>query len=186
VHFPVDSVERTLDIREAMRLYTAGPVANFDGPGKINAGAPATLRGRQLPQFGLAPPGTAPTFPKRRIFAAGDILCELGLPEGEDLSLIVKPAHEHGLRPLASRRLFNNSDRHDQQTSGTRATWSIRWGYRVFRDSDPSTPHTVGDVPVRRHSAGEWREPDRRGRQTNATMTLVTDGWSLGAFDPET
>ena len=84
VHYMWDSVERTLDMREAMRLYTK-PVAMAMGA-KINSTGATFAANNALSSVGT--PGTAPNS-QATYLAAGDRLVELGLPNNEPLDLII-------------------------------------------------------------------------------------------------
>lgn len=169
VHFQWDSVERTLDIREAMELYTK-PVA-ISMASKINAGAATYAADNCLSSVGT--PGTAPTS-EATYLAAGDILCELGLPEGEELNLIVNrrmsTAFVSGVKTL-----FNPTGTISKQWNQGYMVDSL--GYRVFRDQTINT-HTVGTysgTPLV-NGANQTAEGGN-----NANMTLNTDGWTSSA-----
>lgn len=84
VHFQMGSIERTLDIREAMKLYTR-PVG-LALANKINNRSAQFAAENALNSVGTA--GTAPTS-EATYLAAGDILCELGLPDDEELTLFI-------------------------------------------------------------------------------------------------
>ncbi len=84
VHYVMDSVERTLDIKEAMRLYTRPTALALASD--INAKSATFAANNSLNSVGT--PGSAPSS-QATYLAAGDVLCELGLPEGEDLTLII-------------------------------------------------------------------------------------------------
>lgn len=84
VHFLMDSVEKTLSMREAMKLYT-GPTA-MALANSINAQCATFAANNALNSVGT--PGTAPTS-EATYLAAGDVLVEQGLPEEEGLTLLV-------------------------------------------------------------------------------------------------
>lgn len=169
VHFQWDAVERTLDIREAMDLYTK-PVA-ISMASKINAGAATWAADNSLSSVGT--PGTAPTS-EVSYLTAGDILCELGLPENEELNLIVNRRMSSAF-VSGTKTLFNPTDTFGKQWNSGVIQNSL--GYRMFRDQTINT-HTVGTysgTPLV-NGANQTAEGGN-----NATMTLNTDGWTSGA-----
>jgi hypothetical protein len=84
IHYLMDSVERTLEIREAMRLYTK-PTADALAS-DINAKS-ATFAANHA-AHAVGTPGTAPTS-ESTYLAAGDVLVQTGLPDDEELTLII-------------------------------------------------------------------------------------------------
>lgn len=84
VHFQWDTINKTLNLREAKKLYTR-PAA-IAMASKINAGAATWAANNALNSVGT--PGTAPTD-EVPYLTAGDILVELGLPQGEETTLII-------------------------------------------------------------------------------------------------
>lgn len=169
VHFQWDDVEKTLDIREAMELYTR-PVA-ISMASKINAGAATYAADNALSSVGT--PGTAPTS-ESTYLTAGDILCELGLPEGEELNLIVNRRMSSAF-VSGTKTLFNPTGVISKQWNQGYMVDSL--GYRVYRDQTINT-HTVGTyagTPLV-NGANQTAEGGN-----NSQMTLITDGWSSGA-----
>ena len=84
VHFQWDSREKTLDLREAMKLYT-DPTATAMAT-RVNGTGLTFAANNALNSAGT--PGTAPAD-EVTYLTAGDILVELGLPENEDTTLII-------------------------------------------------------------------------------------------------
>jgi hypothetical protein len=84
VHFQWDSREKTLDLREAMKLYTT-PVA-IAMASRVNGAAATFAANNALNSVGT--PGTAPAD-ETSYLTAGDILVELGLPQNEATTLII-------------------------------------------------------------------------------------------------
>lgn len=168
VHFMWDSVEKTLEIREAMKLYTR-PVGLSMGA-KINSRAATFAANNALSSVGT--PGTAPTS-EATYLAAGDILCELGLPDGEDLNLIINrrmsTAFVSGVKTL-----FNPTGALSKQWN--QGTMQDSLGYNVQRDQtiNTRTNGTFAGTPLVNLS-------QQAEGGNNATMTLNTDGWSSGA-----
>ncbi len=166
VHFQWDSVERTLDIREAMNLYTR-PVA-MAMANKINAQAATYAADNCLNSAGT--PGTAPTS-EATYLAAGDILVELGLPEGEELKLIINRRMSTAF-VSGTKALYNDIGAISKQWRQGHMVDSL--GYQVYRDQTINT-HTVGTfsgTPLV-NGANQTAEGGN-----NATMTLNTDGWT--------
>lgn len=168
VHFQWGLPEKTLSIRDAMKYYTRP--ASLALSSKINAAAATFGADNALNSVGT--PGTAPTS-MATYLAAGDVLTELGLPEGEDLNLVVNrrmsSAYING-----SSGLFNNQSIIGSQMS--KGVMSNQLGYNVLRDQTINTHvngtwTTVGLV----NGANQTAEGGN-----NATMTLNTDGWTSG------
>lgn len=84
VHFQWGSIGKTLDIREAMRLYTKP--ASITMAAKMNAAGATWAANNALNSVGT--PGTAPTD-EVSYLTAGDILVEMGLPQNEETTLII-------------------------------------------------------------------------------------------------
>lgn len=168
VHYQMGSVERTLDIREAMRLYTdpaSRALAN-----KINNRSAIFAANNALNSVGT--PGTAPTS-EATYLAAGDILCELGLPENEKLKLFINrkmsTAFVSGVKSL-----FNPTGALSRQWNKGEMQDSL--GYEVIRDQTIATRTngTFGGTPLV-NGANQVADGGN-----NATMTLITDGWTSG------
>lgn len=166
VHFQWDSVEKTLDIREAFRLY-ADPAGTALAH-KINAAAATFAAQNALHSTGT--PGTAPTS-ESSYLTAGDILVEHGLPEGKILNLIVNrrmsSAYVSGVKAL-----FNPASTLSKQWNKGEIVDSL--GYKIWRDQTINT-HTVGTfagTPLV-NGANQTAEGGN-----NSTITLVTDGWT--------
>lgn len=168
VHFQWDIVQKTMSIRDAMRLYTrpaALAMAN-----KINAAAATFAADNSLNSVGT--PGTAPTGMPTYL-AAGDVLTELGLPDGEDLNLVIN-------RRMSSAYINGNAGLlNDSSILGKQMRTGLmqsQLGYNVLRDQTINT-----------HVNGTWTTVGlvNGANQTadggnNATMTLNTDGWTSG------
>lgn len=169
VHFEWNLVERTLDLREANELYGV-PVA-MALAAKINSMAATYAANNALNSVGT--PGTAPTTPLTYL-TAGDVLCELGLPEGEELNLIINrrmsSAYVNG-----TTNLFNPTGMLSKQYSKGEMVDSL--GYNVIRDQtiNVRTNGTFGGSPVVNGGGQSGNDGN------NGTMTLNTNGWSSGA-----
>lgn len=168
VHFQWNIVERTLDIREAMRLY--GDPAGVALATKINSLAATHAAQNALNSVGT--PGIAPNN-QATYLAAGDVLTELGLPEGEDLNLIVNRRMSTAVIN-GTVGYFNPGDK----ISGAwnKGVLQPAWGYKLWRDQTINT-----------HTCGTWTTVGlvNGANQTttggnNSTMTLNTDGWTSG------
>lgn len=171
VHWQWDSVERTMDVREAMELYT-GPAA-FSLANKINADAATFAAQNALNSVGT--PGTAPTS-QATYLAAGDILCELGLPEEQsnDLKLVVNRRMSTAF-VNGTVAYFNPTGLIGGQLQQGHMLDSM--GYKVLRDQTINT-HTVGTFTT----AGLVNGAQQAEGGNNATMTLVTDTWTAGVM----
>lgn len=168
VHFMMDSVERTLDVREAMKLYTQ-PTAMSLG-NKINSAAATFAANNALSSVGT--PGTAPTS-EATYLAAGDIIVELGLPDDEDLTLIVNRRMSTAF-VSGTKTLFNPAGSISQQWKKGSIQDSL--GYNIVRDQtiNTRTNGTFAGTPLVNLS-------QQAEGGNNSTMTLNTDGWSSGA-----
>ncbi len=166
VHFQWDIVEKTMSIREAMKLYTrpaALALAN-----KINAAAATFAADNCLNSVGT--PGVAPNS-QATYLAAGDVLTELGLPENEDLNLVIN-------RRMSS-ALINGTVGYFNPTGVigkqyTRGVAQDQLGYNVELDQT-----------INQHTNGTWTAVglvnganQAADGGNNATMTLNTDGWT--------
>lgn len=169
VHYQMGSVERTLDIREAQRLYS-GPASRALG-NKINNRSAVFAANNALNSVGT--PGTAPNS-EATYLAAGDILCELGLPENEKLKLFINrrmsTAFVSGVKSL-----FNPTGALSRQWNKGEMQDSL--GYEVIRDQTIAnrTNGVFGGTPLVNGAA------QQADGGNNATMSLITDGWSSGA-----
>lgn len=168
VHFQWNIVEKTMSVRNAMKLY--GDPAGLAMASKINAQAATFAADNCLNSVGT--PGVAPTS-MATYLAAGDVLTELGLPEGEDLNLIVNrrmsSAYINGTSGLFNATGIIGG----QQRKGV---MQDQLGYNVLRDQTINTHvngtwTTVGLVNVADQTAAGGN---------NGTMTLNTDGWTSG------
>lgn len=168
VHFQWNIQEKTMSIRNARRLYS--DPAGLALASKINAAAATFAADNALNSVGT--PGTAPTGMPTYL-AAGDVLTELGLPEGEELNLIIN-------RRMSSAYINGNSGLFNDQgiisRQMTRGVMQNQLGYNVLRDQTINT-----------HTNGTWTTVGlvNGANQTaeggnNRTMTLNTDGWTSG------
>lgn len=170
VHYQMGSVERTLDIREAMKLYTR-PVG-ISLASKINNRSALFAANNALNSVGTG--GTAPTS-EASYLAAGDILCELGLPDGEELNLFINrkmsTAYVSGVKAN-----FNPTPTLSKQWM--KGQMQDQLGYNVIRDQTIAvrTHGTFAGTPLLNAAVAQQAEGGN-----NATMTLVTDGWNSGA-----
>ncbi len=164
VHYQMGSVERTLDIREAMRLYTT-PAANAL-KNKINNRSAIFAANNALNSVGT--PGTAPTS-EATYLAAGDILCELGLPENETVKLFINrkmsTAFVSGVKSL-----FNPAGALSKQW--TKGEMQDSLGYEIIRDQTIAT-RTNGTFSVVGLVNGANQTAEGGN---NATMSLTVDG----------
>ncbi len=169
VHLLMDSVEKTLDLREAMELYT--DPTGISLASKINARGATFAANNALSAVGT--PGTAPTS-EASYLAAGDRIVELGLPEGEELSLFVNRRMSTAF-VSGTKTLFN-------PTGSISAQWNSgviepSLGYKIMRDQtiDVRTNGTfAGSIVV--STAGQVADGGN-----NATMTLTISGFT-GTF----
>jgi hypothetical protein len=164
VHFQMDSVERTLSLREAMKLYTR-PVALSMGA-KINSRAATFAANNALSSVGT--PGTAPTS-EATYLAAGDILVELGLPDDEELTLIVNRRMSSAF-VTGTKTLFNTASKISAQWNKGAMVDSL--GYKVERDQTINTRTNgtfAGSIVV--NGANQVADGGN-----NATMTLTISG----------
>ena len=163
VHFQWDSIGKTLNIREAMKLYTrptAIAIAN-----KVNANAATFAANNALNSTGT--PGTAPTG-YLTYLTAGDILVELGLPQDEPLNLFVNrrmsSAFVNGVQTN-----FNPSNVISKQLN--QGTMQNALGYEVMLDQTINTRTNgtfSGSIVVNGSQQAEGGN--------NATMTLTISG----------
>jgi hypothetical protein len=164
VHYQMGSVERTLDVREAMRLYT-GPAGRALA-NKINNRSALFAANNALNSVGT--PGTAPTS-EATYLAAGDILAELGLPDDEKVQLFINrkmsTAFVSGVK-----NLFNATGALSKQWNKGEMQDSL--GYEVIRDQTIATRTNgtfAGSIVV--NGANQTAEGGN-----NATMTLTISG----------
>jgi hypothetical protein len=169
VHYQMGSVERTLDVREAMRLYS-GP-AGRTLANTINNQSALFAANNALNAVGT--PGTAPTS-EATYLAAGDVLCEMGLPDDEKVKLFIN-------RKMSTtfvsgvKSLFNPTGALSRQWSKGEMQDSL--GYEVIRDQTIGvrTNGTFSGTPLCNAATAQQAEGGN-----NATMTLITDGWGSG------
>ena len=84
VHFQWDSINKTLSLREAMRIYTRPTSIAMSS--KINANGATFAANNAFNSVGT--PGTPPAD-EQSYLAASDILAELGLPPNEPTTLLI-------------------------------------------------------------------------------------------------
>jgi len=170
VHFMWDSIEKTLSLREAMRLYSK-PASNQIG-GRINSYGATWISDNALNSTGT--PGTIPAD-EVAYLTAGDILAEIGLPEDEMTTTVIN-------RRMSSKFI-----------SGTKGLFNPtelvagQWKRGVI-ESDQLTTSIVRDEMINLHTNGTYSgTPLVNGANqsaengNNGTMTLNTDGWTSGA-----
>jgi hypothetical protein len=171
VSFEWDSVERTLSLREASELY-AKP-AGIALASKINSDAAKFVALNTFNATGT--PGSTPSD-EQPYLAAGDKLIQLGLPEGEDLNLIINRKFSstfvHGVKTL-----FNPTGAISKQWSQGQMVDSF--GYRVFRDQSLYT-RKVGPLGGSPQVDGANAALLTADGGNNATMNLPTKGWTSG------
>lgn len=168
VSYDWDAIEKTLSLREAMELY-AKPAA-VDLASLINAEAATFCAQNAMHSVGT--PGTAATGPLTYL-NAGDYIVSQGLPENEDLTMIVNRRQSSAFVD-GTKALFNPTGILGTQWKNGEIEPSL--GYKIEKDQLINT-HTVGTyggtplVNLAQTADGG----------NNATMTLNTDGWSSGA-----
>lgn len=167
VSFDWDSVEKTLSIREARELY-AKPAA-IALASTINADAAKFIALNTWNQAGT--PGTTPAD-EIPYLTAGDILIEQGLPEGEELNLIVNRKFSSKF-VTGVKALFNPTGAISQQWKQGRMVDSL--GYNVFRDQ---TLYSRQVGPLGGAPAIDTTQSADGGN--NGTMTLKTKSWTNG------
>lgn len=164
VHYQMDSIERTLDIREAMELYT-GPVG-ISLANKINNRGAIFAANNALNAVGT--PGTAPTS-EATYLAAGDVLVELGLPDDEELNLIVNRRMSTAF-VSGTKTLFNPTGAISKQWN--KGVMQDSLGYNVIRDQtigNRTNGTFAGSIVVN----GANQQADSGN---NATMSLTISG----------
>lgn len=172
VHFEWDSVERTLSLREASELY-AKP-AGIALASTINAAAAQFISNNTFNATGT--PGTTPVD-EQPYLLAGDYLVAQGLPEGEDLNLIVNRKFSstfvHGVKTL-----YNPTGSIGKQWDQGQMVDSL--GYKVFRDQTiySRTVGPLGGAPLVDVATGGQQTADGGN---NATMMLYTRAWTAAA-----
>ena len=174
VSFDWDSVEKTLSIREARELYSKPAALALAS--NINAACAQFISNNTFNAAGT--PGTTPVD-EQPYLKAGDLLVQQGLPQDEELNLIVNRKFSstfvHGVKTL-----YNPTGAISQQWKQGQMVDSL--GYNVYRDQTIYT-RTVGPL-------GGTPLVDATGTVTgavsadggnNATMTLSTRGWTAAA-----
>jgi P22 coat protein - gene protein 5 len=170
VHFEWDSVERTLSLREASELY-AKP-AGIALASNINAAAAQYIA---LNTFNATGTPGAPPADEQPYLGAGDLLIAQGMPEGEELNLIINRRFSstfvHGVKVL-----YNPTGAISKQWDQGQMVDSL--GYRVYRDQTiyTRTLGPWGGTPLVNVAGGAQADGGN-----NATMSLVTDGWTQAA-----
>lgn len=167
VHFQWDSINKTLNLRDAKKLYTR-PAA-IAMASKINAGAATWAANNALNSVGT--PGTAPTD-ETAYLRAGDILVELGLPQGEETTLIINRRMSSAF-VTGSKGLYN-----PQSLIGTQ--WERgevsknQLGTRILLDQTINT-RTNGTFSgtILTNSTGTTQQAEGGN---NAQMSLIIDG----------
>lgn len=163
VHFQWDSIGKTLNLREAMRLYTRPTAIAIAS--KINAAAATFAANNALNSVGT--PGTAPTG-YLTYLQGGDVLVEMGLPADEPLDLIVNRRMSTAFTNGVSAN-FNSQNTISKQLS--QGTMESQLGYKVMLDQTINT-HTngtfSGSIVVNGAQQAEGGN--------NATMTLTISG----------
>lgn len=170
VHFQWDSIQKTMSLREAMRIYV-DPVTDALA-NKINAGAATWAANNALNSVGT--PGVKPTSPLTYL-TAGDVLVELGLPSQrtEKLTCVVNrqmsSAYVNGTTSL-----LNPSGIISKQYTTGQMQNSL--GYEILLDQtiNQHVNGTFGGTPLVNTGS------QQADGGNNAQMTLITDGWTSG------
>jgi len=173
VGFEWDSVEKTLNIREARELYSRPAALALAS--NINAAAAQYVASNTWNATGT--PGTTPTDEKPYL-TAGDILCEQGLPEAEPVNLIINRKMSSAF-VSAVKTLYNPTGVISKQW--TQGTFQDSLGYSVFRDQTIYTRTTgpFGGTPLVDATGGVGTVTAAGGN--NGTMNLPTKGWTAAA-----
>jgi len=168
VHFAWELPQYTLDIREAMELY-ADPAGEALA-NQWNAAAATHAADNALNSVGT--PGSVPTGMSTYL-AAGDVLTELGLPDDQNLSLVVNRRMSSAY-VSGTQGLFNPAGTIGAQYS--KGKMQDAFDYKVYLDQTINT-----------HTNGTWTTvglvnaaSQAADGGNNATMTLNTDGWTSG------
>lgn len=174
VHFEWDSVERTLSLTELNELY-AKPAA-LALASVINNLA-ATYIGQNTANL-VGTPGTAPTTMLTYLSAA-DKLIALGLPEQEKLCAII--SRKMGSTYInAVSATFNPANViGNQYNKGVVNTSALGYDWYTDQTLWRQTYGAYAGTPLTGSSSVTTTQSAEGG--DNATMTLVTDGWSSGA-----
>lgn len=171
VHFQWDSIQKTLSLREAMRIYVNPVVATLAA--NINSGAATFMANNALNAVGT--PGTAPTGPLTYL-TAGDTLVEQGLPEG-DTSVLTCVVNRRMSSAFVNGTtgFYNPQGLISRQINSGEMQNSL--GYEILLDQTINTHvnGTFSGTPVVK-GANQTAEGGN-----NATMSLITDGWGSGA-----
>jgi hypothetical protein len=171
VAFDWDSVEKTLSIREARELYSKPAALALAST--INAQAAQYISWNTFNATGT--PGTTPVD-EQPYLKAGDLLIEQGLPQDEELNLIVNRRFSstfvHGTKTL-----YNPTGAISQQWKQGQIVDSL--GYNVFRDQTiyTRTVGPLGGTPLV-DATGTITGVVQADGGNNATMTLSTRGWT--------
>ncbi len=170
VHFQWDSIQKTMSLREAMRIYVEPVVATLAS--KINAGAATWAANNALNSVGT--PGVKPTGPLTYL-TAGDMLVEQGLPESmsNDLTCVVNRAMSSAY-VNGTQALLNPSGLISKQMMSGQMQNSL--GYEVLLDQTINQ-HVNGVFSGTPLVAGGGQTAEGGN---NAQMTLATDGWGSG------
>lgn len=170
VHFEWDSVERTLSLTELNELY-AKPAA-LAMASVINNLA-ATYIGQNTANL-VGTPGTAPTTMLTYLSAA-DKLIALGLPEQEKLCAIISRKMGSTYINAVAATFNPASVIGNQYNKGVVNTSALGYDWYTDQTLWRQTYGTYAGTPVV-NGANQTAEGG-----DNATMTLVTSGWSSGA-----
>lgn len=170
VSYDWDSVEGALSIREAQELY-AKP-AGLALASNINAAAAQFVGDNLWNNTGT--PGTAPTGPTSYL-NAGDLIVAQGLPEEEELNLILNRRMSTAF-VTGTQTLFNPTGQVSSQAKQGRIV-DETMGYEIHRDET-----------INKHTNGTWTTVGlvNAANQTadggnNGTIDLVTKSWDNSA-----
>jgi hypothetical protein len=166
VHFLMDTVEKTLELREAMKLYS-GPTSDSLAA-KINSRAATFAGNNALSSVGT--PGTAPTS-EATYLAAGDNLIELGAPDDEAFNLIVNRRMSTAF-VSGTKTLFNDTGAISRQWKKGEMQSSLGYNVQFDQTINTRTNGTFSGTPLV-NGANQTADGGN-----NATMTLNTDGWT--------
>lgn len=170
VHFQCNDIEKTLSLSYIQKKY-AKPIA-LALSNKINSRAAKFIALNTFNSVGT--PGTTPNA-LLTYLSAGDKLVRLGLPPNEDLSMIIN--RTMGSTYIdANKTLYNAAGIISEQMEKGKVS-NKQLGYTWYSDETlyKRTTGAYGGTPLV-NGAGQAADGGN-----NATMTLVTDGWTAAA-----
>lgn len=174
VGFSWGIVEKTLEVREAMKLYVEPVVAALRG----QLAPAAALYCTQNAFNSVGTPGITPTS-MLTYLSARDVLIELGLSDMRTPNLVMNQKMS-STYINAQAPLFNPADLLSRQTK-TGDIDRSQLGMRIFRDQ--SCPVVTNGTYAGTPLVNGAQSADGGN---NSTMTLITDGWSSTSLNRNT